>query len=92
MRPRVRDLCCQGGLYTMEGISLEEGPMEGMLATGKTKREKGGREYIRYREKDGEKQGEKKREREKKDGDRMEIVCRFLVFLYIFMVMAHIFI
>lgn len=31
MRPRARDLCCQGGLYTMEGISLEEVPMEGML-------------------------------------------------------------
>lgn len=69
MRPRARDLCCQGGLYTMEGISLEEVLMEGMLATGKTKREMVA-EHIRYRVKDGEKQGEKKREREGKERRR----------------------
>lgn len=32
MRPRVRDLCYQGGLCTMVGTSLEEISVEGMSA------------------------------------------------------------
>lgn len=63
MRPRARDLCCQGGLYTMEGNKFGGSPNGGVAGDGENeKREKIVGEHIRYRVKDGEKKGERERD------------------------------
>jgi len=77
MRPCARDLCCQGGLYAVEGMSLEEVPMEGIPTTGKARVS----ENIRCAEKETEREIEREGEGED-SGNWTSYFSHFFLYFY----------